>query len=1042
MGKLEYAANAEIPFLNYFLPKERIAGNAQLQGFLEFSNGYFFTTGQLASAAASFEDWKAAKIKATYAYHYPERRMTLRNLTADALGGTASGSIIIHPLPGAPRFSVNLNYDQVDSAMLAHVAPWDPRYQLFSRLSGDLYGWIQGRIQDYDLEGNMSLSGYTPEEKAAGAVQLPIDGTAGFETRPGVFEVSGSDLRVFATTIRGNGVIQHKTAALNVEVESENLSDLAFIHERLNGKGSFTGTLNGPLSAPQLDGNFRIDEYKHERWTIAHAEGGASLDVQTQGAVLRAVKVQVGQSAATVDGTANFDGSAVDLRLADLQLRGTDLSSLMERRVEGDFRAKLHLTSLSPLRFDAERVVATDLVYEGRTLGNVQGDVHYSDPKLQVENLRAVERGATVVGDITYDRSTEAIGFEVRLTALALNRLRDLGVPETINGTLQEATLKGSGTRKQPEIEGTGLLRDLSFQGESFPVVRLTMSTNWPRMIVTMKNDQNLDLALNVNVAEGKYPFEASAGFTKYNVERLAGFSQGRIVVSGNARFSGLLTESSRIRGEGNIDSAQIAIPDHTIYALKPFRFSFDTNQLTLSNVSLTEREGTQMDIEGTIGLSTPARLGLKARGSFDLSLLTASSKDWTANGMLTFDGDIGGTTQLPDLGGSAHIANGSLEREGTYVTLSALNGDAVFNGNRVTLTGMEGRVGGGLVRIQGSGALQNNQIADMNLRIEADDVRFRYPEGLRTVLDGTLVLSGNLDSPLLNGDLQIQSLAYRNDFEEFLALFQPGGLDDSGSILDRIRLSIRVTGSRDIRIQNQLADVEAIVALDIRGTAGKPTMTGHVEASGGTLTFQGNQYEITRGNIDFVDPLRIDPVIDIQAEAEIRDYRVILGIAGRGDRMKFTPRSDPPLSQLELIGLIAGGKTRDELATESAGQQANGGRPPGVLPTGEELFKGGAASILFNEVLGNRFGLLGLDRVRIDPYLVGADRASSTRITLSEQVTKDLSVTYSQDLATNQQRVILVEYFLSKSLSIVASREENAETTALGLDMRLRKRF
>jgi hypothetical protein len=52
------------------------------------------------------------------------------------------------------------------------------------------------------------------------------------------------------------------------------------------------------------------------------------------------------------------------------------------------------------------------------------------------------------------------------------------------------------------------------------------------------------------------------------------------------------------------------------------------------------------------------------------------------------------------------------------------------------------------------------------------------------------------------------------------------------------------------------------------------------------------------------------------------------------------------------------------------------------------------------------------------------------------------LSVTYSQDLSSNQQRVLQVEYFLSKDLSLVASREENNETTALGLDIRLRKRF
>jgi len=35
-----------------------------------------------------------------------------------------------------------------------------------------------------------------------------------------------------------------------------------------------------------------------------------------------------------------------------------------------------------------------------------------------------------------------------------------------------------------------------------------------------------------------------------------------------------------------------------------------------------------------------------------------------------------------------------------------------------------------------------------------------------------------------------------------------------------------------------------------------------------------------------------------------------------------------------------------------------------------------------------------------------------------------------------------MIEYFISKNLSIVASREESNETSALGLDVKLRKRF
>jgi translocation and assembly module TamB len=244
--------------------------------------------------------------------------------------------------------------------------------------------------------------------------------------------------------------------------------------------------------------------------------------------------------------------------------------------------------------------------------------------------------------------------------------------------------------------------------------------------------------------------------------------------------------------------------------------------------------------------------------------------------------------------------------------------------------------------------------------------------------------------------------------------------------------LALHVEGSRNITIQNQLADVEARIDLDVKGTLSDPSMTGHVEASGGTLIFQGNRYRVTRGNIHFADPVRIDPVVDIEAESEVRDYRVILSVSGHGDKLKLSMRSDPPLPELEIVSLIAGGRTREEIA----------GVRSSSAPTSEQLFQSGAASILsdlLQQRVGNRLGFLGGGHVRIEPFAVGASSNTGTRVTLSEQVTKDLAVTYSQDLSSSRQDIILIEYFVSRNTSIQASRDELGN---FGLDVRLRKRL
>jgi translocation and assembly module TamB len=318
-----------------------------------------------------------------------------------------------------------------------------------------------------------------------------------------------------------------------------------------------------------------------------------------------------------------------------------------------------------------------------------------------------------------------------------------------------------------------------------------------------------------------------------------------------------------------------------------------------------------------------------------------------------------------------------------------------------------------------------------MNIRIETDDVRIRYPEGLRTVVDGTLVLRGTADAPVLEGNLEILSLTFRSNFEEFLALFANAGLDRQPTPLDHLSLAVHIEGSRNITIQNQLAEVEARIDVDIKGRVGEPALTGHVEASGGALTFQGNRYVITRGNIDFVDPVRIEPVVDIQAETDVRDYRVILAISGRGERLRLSLSSNPPLPETEIVSLIAGGRTQAEYAERGE-----------TVPTSEQLFQSGAASIL-SDLLQQRVGrpglLFGLDRVRLDPIIGAAGQDPGARITLTEQVAKGLTVTYSQDLSSNRQQILLIEYFITRSTSLLLSRDE---TAAHGLDIRFRKRF
>ena len=346
-----------------------------------------------------------------------------------------------------------------------------------------------------------------------------------------------------------------------------------------------------------------------------------------------------------------------------------------------------------------------------------------------------------------------------------------------------------------------------------------------------------------------------------------------------------------------------------------PFTFEFDPNQLRLNKLTLSG-QSTLVNITGTVGLTDPAPLKLDVDGQLDLGLIAAEYPGYTSSGTVNVQISVGGTLKTPDVQGSATLNNASLSRSGIFASIAGLSGKINFDRDRITVSDFDGQVGGGRVHAQGTAFLRDETVQGMNIVIDATDVRLRgHPEGLRTVVNGNLILSGGLTSPLLEGNVRIQSLAFRSNFEDFLAVLAADNLKGGASPLDKLRLSLHIEGGRNITIQNQLATVEARVDIDWKGTVDQPSITGHIEASGGTLTFQGYRYTVTRGNIDFIDPFRIQPVIDLEAESQIRDYRVILSVTGKGNNPKLALRSEPPLPELEIVSLMAGGRTREEIA-------------------------------------------------------------------------------------------------------------------------------
>ncbi|PYS50646.1 MAG: hypothetical protein DMG13_20575, partial [Acidobacteria bacterium] len=386
-GKLEYTGNVEVAMLNYFFRKEQFAGTAGVAGFLEFSPGYFFTRGNAGSDAVDFQGWHATKLAGEYSYHYPDRRLSFRNFKTTLIDGAVTGNVVVEQLPGPSRVRLDIDYNGVDGAALARAYPWDPKYRIFSRLTGNLDGWFEGKLTDYDFSGHANLSPYSPPD-TTNIVALPLEGSTDHRLRPDEANISNGDMRFYSTNVMGSGVIHAKASNLMVTMASSNLKDLSFLYADANGSGTFNGSFTGPISTPVLAGDFTLQNYKYQQWTLQNAQGGVGLDTAVENVEFHNVRVTQGQSQATVDGTIALSGKPANLRVQSNRITGEDLRALVNRNIDAVLSGNVLITSLSPARLEGDVRVQNSTVNNYK-LGDVSGHVRYFEPVVEVD--RSIE---------------------------------------------------------------------------------------------------------------------------------------------------------------------------------------------------------------------------------------------------------------------------------------------------------------------------------------------------------------------------------------------------------------------------------------------------------------------------------------------------------------------------------------------------------------------------------------------------------------------------------------------------------------------------
>jgi autotransporter translocation and assembly factor TamB len=180
------------------------------------------------------------------------------------------------------------------------------------------------------------------------------------------------------------------------------------------------------------------------------------------------------------------------------------------------------------------------------------------------------------------------------------------------------------------------------------------------------------------------------------------------------------------------------------------------------------------------------------------------------------------------------------------------------------------------------------------------------------------------------------------------------------------------------------MANLQIAPDLKISGTLARPVLSGRAQVVDGEVIFRRKAFTVKRGVVDFINPYKIEPNLDILAEAPIRQWQVSLALTGPPDQLVFKLSSNPPESENDILSLILLGRTGSELAQgERGGRTTTQQMLAALIATawGEDVKKRSGVDILEVETGA------GDDSESADRLQVTVGKKLSRRLTLKYEV-------------------------------------------------------
>lgn len=674
----------------------------------------------------------------------------------------------------------------------------------------------------------------------------------------------------------------------------------------------------------------------------------------------------------------------------------------------------------------------------GEPFERIATELVINEGVVRLSNLDIRMPAGFVKGNAKYDFAQDRFGYVIEASELDIEKLR--GYPtlkQALTGKLILLS-SGAGSLEAPEIVLDARVKDAIFL--EVPVAEPGVS-----LYATLRNGE---FALRGGVGEvlviggaGRLDLESTAVEGRITAEVASLKSVAKrfekrtgIAVDGSATLSldlaGYVSPVEELVADGRIERVDLTLAGHTVKSAEPARFAMRDGRVSIDSFGLLVGDQT-FHASGSLSVSTGA-IDLDADGFIEAGLLALAMPDLRASGDIAVSLAVGGTLNDPTVDGTAEIRGADFRIQGFPQAFRDVRSTLVLSGDVIEIDSFTTKLGGGTVSAGGRIEMKEGSPSSVRINMIGRNVDLRLSPGLTIAGAFDLQLAGNPSERMfLRGTSSLDSILYTKDIEIGAAIveFIVSRRATVDTVVEewesRLQLNVEVAARDAIRVRNNLARITGSAGVTITGTLANPVLLGSAQLDeGGLLRINNVDYRIVNGGIQFQNPFRIDPFLDLTAEGRYQnEYDVTIAVSGTPDALQMSVSSDPPIADLSILNVFG-----IQTATTS-----------GSVSTRDSV-ESASSSIIDSSVgtlLGSR--LTFADNLRLEG-LTG----SEPKVTVEKSISDELRaiVTYTMNDAGDNVEVI--EWRASPRFSIQLTRDSTKDDTYFinAIDVSFSRRF